>query len=110
MPDYRNLTLLLFLAACERSDTSTTPEPKVAPEPAPVAEPAPPPAPAPEVKAEKAPAVAPVAPEPAPAPKPVVVKKPALPTAADLDHRCMSRAGCNWEKEERPRVMKKETP
>ena len=101
MPDYRHLTILLTLAACERSDTTTTPEPKLAAEPAP--------APAPAPKAEEAPAVAPLAPEPkaAPEPKPVTVKKAKLPTPYELDRKCMSRAGCRWEKEEQPRVTKK---
>ena len=104
MPDYRHLTILLTLAACERADTTTTPEPKLAAEPL-----APAPAPAPDLKADEAPAVAPIAPEPTPAatPEPVVVKKPTLPTTYELQRKCMSRAGCRWEREERPRVTKK---
>lgn len=124
MPNYRKLTLLVSLAACERSDTTTTPEPQFVDPPAPQPEArlevAPAPIadvqPLPEPKPEKA-AVAPV--KPKVAKKAVAAKKPNpklaplttgpfVPSEHELDRRCMSRAGCRWEREEmKLRVTKK---
>lgn len=90
---------LLLLAACEHADRPTLPPPPtLEPEPVRVepiaevaAEPAPPPALAP-----------PVAP---------LIRPARVPTAEELDRRCMSRAGCRWEGEvTRPRVVKREAP
>jgi hypothetical protein len=118
MSNFRTLTAVLFtLAACEHSSTpASEPQfPESKPEPAakqpdPVTQPAP--APAPELKAAEteAPAVAPVAEEKA-APKPAPIVKPKIPTAAEFERKCMSRAGCSWEeKQQWQRVTKKKQP
>jgi len=99
MPVLRpELALLLSLTACEHADAVRAEEP-------------PPPAPAPEPTAPPAvaPAVAPVAPAPAePTPAPAIRTTLPRPSDAELDRRCMSRAGCHWKGENTaPRVVKK---
>ena len=87
MPSYRKLTMLFTLAACEHAAPATTAHEPRTPEPAPV------------VEAEP----------PKPAPKQPAIIKPKSPTAYELDRKCMSRAGCRWEKEAPlPRVQKRE--
>jgi hypothetical protein len=99
MPSTTHLALvLLSLAACEHADLATQPQ-----SPSPSLEPAPAPAPAPVAEPAPAPEIA----KPAP-----VTNETQLFDETLVERRCMSRAGCRWEKEgyKKPRVVKKAAP